>query len=75
MGVVSDWDKVSGNVSEGVSTPVVNLCDATYLAGITITAEYIQDFRDNATITITGNYELILQSILPVSFISQTTLS
>ncbi len=56
-GVVSDWDKVSGTVSQNVSPdPVTNQCIGTNLADITITSEGIQDFRDNATTTITGNY-------------------
>jgi hypothetical protein len=59
--VSGDWDKVSGNVSDGVSPdPVTNLCDAAHLGGITITSEEIQDFRDEAFSSgtyIDGNYE------------------
>jgi cytoskeletal protein CcmA (bactofilin family) len=56
-GVVSDWDKVSGDVYEDPD-PVVNLCSGDDLADITITSEDIQDFRDNPdTTTIVGNYE------------------
>ena len=52
------WEnKVSGNFSEGVSpAPVTNQCSAAYLPSITITSEDIQDFRGNATTTISGAY-------------------
>jgi hypothetical protein len=56
-GVVTDWDKVSGTVFQNVSPdPVTNQCIGTNLADITITSDVIQDFRDNATTTISGNY-------------------
>ncbi len=59
-GVVSGsvgWeDKVSGNVSDGVSAPVTNQCSGTNLSDITITSDVIQGFRDNATTTISGDY-------------------
>ncbi len=56
-GIVSDWDKVSGTTSQEVSPdPVTNQCDGTNLADITITSDVIQDFRDNATTTISGAY-------------------
>ena len=49
---------VSGTISQGVTpAPVADLCSGTYLAGITMTSEDIQDFRDNADTTIVGNYE------------------
>ena len=56
-GGVSDWDKVSGTITEDVSPdPVADQCGGTNLAGITITSEDIQYFRDNATTTINDNY-------------------
>ncbi len=57
-GNVSGSGTVSGTTSQGVTPdPVTNQCSGTNLAGITVTSEDIQDFRDNATTTITGNYE------------------
>ncbi len=49
-GPVGWEDKVSGSVSEGVSSPapVGDLCDGTDLAGITITSKDIQTFITNA---------------------------
>jgi hypothetical protein len=56
-GVVSGSGTVSGDAYPGVSTPVTNLCDADNLGGITITSEEIQNFRDSADYSISGNYE------------------
>ena len=51
-----DWvNKVSGNITI-TPGPVTNLCDEPLLAGMTVIAEDIQDFRDNANITISGAY-------------------
>jgi hypothetical protein len=56
-GTVSGSGTVSGTISQGVTPdPVTNQCSATYLPGITITSEDIEDFRDNANITISGAY-------------------
>ncbi len=56
-GFVSDWDKVSGNVCPPGESPLVtDLCSGTDLARITITSEDIQNFRVNATTTISGAY-------------------
>ncbi len=56
-GVVAGSGTVTGTITQGVSPdPVTNLCNGTDLADITITSEDIQDFRDNATTKITGNY-------------------
>ncbi len=56
-GGVSDWDKVSGTITEDVSPdPVAGQCGGTDLADITVTSEDIQYFRDNATTTINDNY-------------------
>ncbi len=55
--VSGDWNKVSGTTSQGVSSdPVTDQCDGTNLAGIAITSEDIQNFRDNATTIIEGDY-------------------
>ena len=56
-GTVSGSGTVSGTITQGVTPdPVTNQCSATYLPGITITSEDIQDFRDSATTTISGAY-------------------
>ena len=48
---------VSGTISQGVTpAPVADLCNGNNMAGITITSEDIQNFRDNADYTFV-NYE------------------
>ncbi len=47
---------VSGNITI-TPDPVTDQCDGTNLAGIAITSEDIQNFRDNATFAIDDNFD------------------
>jgi hypothetical protein len=56
-GNVSGSGTISGTTTQGIPAPVINQCVGTNLADIIITSDIIQGFRDNATTTISGDYE------------------
>lgn len=56
-GNISGGGTVTGTQNQNVSPdPVTNQCIGTNLAALAITSDVIQNFRNNATTTITGNY-------------------
>ena len=58
-GNVSGSGQVTGSTTGNISPdPVTDLCAPAPLADLAITSDQIQDYRDNADTTISGNYDV-----------------